>query len=957
MSAGQALANRGHGLAIHLAGRGVAAAPEIADGAEELNRQIDRNPDGGPGSCDPEGDGDPDGDGDPNESGPPPPGDTPAGPGGGRPKGNGGGGSSPAVFDPLVLDLDGDGVELSSIAAKDVYFDLDADGFAEKTGWVQPDDGLLAFDRDSNGKIDNGTELFGNATQDGFDALKLLDANLDGRFDASDAEFVNLKVWRDLNGDGVSQAAELQTLTELGISSISLASRPVGVSDEGNWVARSANVSFADGSIKTAESIYFGVDTRLTNFVLPEGFVFAEEASLLPNLKGFGDVPDLAIAISQDALLLQELKALVLGSDGIAVAALRTQVEQLVYNWVKVDEKPHSGRGSYVNYDKLAVVEAFAGQPFWATILSSGNAAAVATRYDSIIDGLVGRLVVQLSGAHYALNFAQEIDVPMFGHSLAAYEVFFYNAQADTLEGRLDLFLAMATELLEGDALSQLTSLEKLLDFAPNVSLVLFNGDRGALEEHLGTTLREDLNFSEVLQTGDVLIAIDKNVLVGTAAADILQAAASDSAQDGVFYGREGADTLVGAAGSDTLIGGAGNDTLTGNGGNDRLDGGTGNDWLRGGIGDDTYVFGRGYGQDYVEDSIGVGNRSGFDTIELAEGIAPGDLTLVQSGQSIVIKINGTTDQVTLHNTMDNDGDYDRIEQVRFADGTVWTHAQLFALATAPTSGDDSFLGGPEGESISGGAGNDTLIGQGGDDRLDGGTGNDLLQGAIGNDTYVFARGYGQDVIRDSMGTGNRGGSDTLEFGPDLLPSDLTVIQSGQNFIIKINGTTDQITLQDQLDNSGNYTRIEQARFADGTIWTHAQMFAIATLPTSGNDTFYAGPEAAMLSGEGGADTLVGAGGGDTLLDGSGADTLTGNAGNDRLDGGADNDMLRGGVGDDTYVFGRGYGQDIAADSIAQGNRAGTDTIELAPGIAPEDLIVVQSGQSMGPIYLASQRK
>jgi hypothetical protein len=60
---------------------------------------------------------------------------------------------------PLVLDLDGDGVELRSLSG--AYFDMDLDGFAERTGWVSADDGMLALDRDGNGTIDNITELLG----------------------------------------------------------------------------------------------------------------------------------------------------------------------------------------------------------------------------------------------------------------------------------------------------------------------------------------------------------------------------------------------------------------------------------------------------------------------------------------------------------------------------------------------------------------------------------------------------------------------------------------------------------------------------------------------------------------------------------------------------------------------------------------------------------------------------
>lgn len=90
--------------------------------------------------------------------------------------------------------------------------------------------GLL--DRDGNGTIDTGRELFGDATiksngqtaTDGFDALADLDSNADGKIGSEDTRYAHLRVWRDLNQDGQSQSGELFTLNDLGIASIHVAS-------------------------------------------------------------------------------------------------------------------------------------------------------------------------------------------------------------------------------------------------------------------------------------------------------------------------------------------------------------------------------------------------------------------------------------------------------------------------------------------------------------------------------------------------------------------------------------------------------------------------------------------------------------------------------------------------------------------------------------------------------------
>jgi hypothetical protein len=109
--------------------------------------------------------------------------------------------------DPLVLDLGGDGPNLTGVSVAAPTFDVNHTGFAIHTGWVQPTDGMLALDRNGNGVIDNGTELFGGLGVDGFDALRAYDSNSDGIIDASDPVFAQLRVWQDLNQDAVSDPA------------------------------------------------------------------------------------------------------------------------------------------------------------------------------------------------------------------------------------------------------------------------------------------------------------------------------------------------------------------------------------------------------------------------------------------------------------------------------------------------------------------------------------------------------------------------------------------------------------------------------------------------------------------------------------------------------------------------------------------------------------------------------
>lgn len=131
---------------------------------------------------------------------------------------------TPPRVDPLVLDLDGDGIETLGVnATTHVLFDHNNDGLKTGTGWIAGDDGFLVLDRDGNGTIDNGGELFGDQTLvdgikgfNGFGALWGEDSNNDFVFDANDSNFTAVRVWQDTNSDGISQTSELHTLTELG---------------------------------------------------------------------------------------------------------------------------------------------------------------------------------------------------------------------------------------------------------------------------------------------------------------------------------------------------------------------------------------------------------------------------------------------------------------------------------------------------------------------------------------------------------------------------------------------------------------------------------------------------------------------------------------------------------------------------------------------------------------------
>jgi Ca2+-binding RTX toxin-like protein len=438
-----------------------------------------------------------------------------------------------------------------------------------------------------------------------------------------------------------------------------------------------------------------------------------------------------------------------------------------------------------------------------------------------------------------------------------------------------------------------------------------------------------------------------------------------DNEAQGFFYGSvHGDDTLIGGTGDDYLNGQGGNDTLfgeagydvfNGEAGDDTLDPGVGGGYLTGGAGSDTYLFNRGDGTVWIDQS---GTAAGdADVLRFGPDITSADIVakrvhgLNPPGwggafpDDLGLTFKGSDDLVLLKNWWEPDTV--RVARIEFADGTIWTTADIEA-AMSP-AGDDRMLGDDAAsDRLNGGAGNDSLAGGGGNDVLGGGTGNDFidggtdddtLDGGAGNDVLVagsgnnsLAGGEGDDtfVVDASAGVdhiSDTGGVDTLVL-EGATPGDISLGVGSLKIVV--NSTGREIHIDDfDAENPLGSGGVEYFRFADGSVLDKQELIAaLGFHPTGGN----------------GNDTLNG-----TALN----DRLSGNGGDDILRGGHGDDLLEGSDGADVYQFNLGDGFDTiddAPDSI--GNRivfgVGTtrDSIVLATN-GPDLLIAYSAGDAV----------
>lgn len=379
--------------------------------------------------------------------------------------------------DPLLLDLSAEGSGILDTALS-AHFDHSGNGFAELTGWVGKDTGLLVYDVNNGGIITAGEALVGDGPQiseegsvlNGFEVLKKLAGQGLDILDNTNAIWGQLKVW--VGSDGTPGSGKLMTLDEAGILSISLTPTSVqsGVDSAGNTVNFVSTFTMADGSVRTIGDYSFQVnptDTWETNVLdVPDNI------KSLPEIVACGTVYDLSQAMVRDDGLSSLVSQLIATTD---VAQVQALVTSILERWTGANSTTRNSATDFMDARHLQVVEQFRGADFTADDLTlmAGNGAAAASQieavYQKIYDYVLGALVAQgplkalWDGTPFSISpsDAQTINTPDF----SAATTYFDSLRASD-PGTAANELALFAEALKG--LSQ-TSLSGYADFKAHI--------------------------------------------------------------------------------------------------------------------------------------------------------------------------------------------------------------------------------------------------------------------------------------------------------------------------------------------------------------------------------------------------------------------------------------------------------------------------------------------------------
>ncbi|TMO46963.1 hypothetical protein CWC24_08345, partial [Pseudoalteromonas ruthenica] len=530
--------------------------------------------------------------------------------------------------DPIVFDLDGDGVKTVGIEAG-VLFDHNSDGTRLGTGWVSASDGLLVLDKNGNGIIDNGRELFGDNTviddstgelaEHGYKALQALDKNNDGIINYRDEIYRRLQVWQDKNQDGFSQADELMSLADLGIVSIDVANyNNDGTIQNGNELAYKGVFTWLDGSEGNSNAVFFAEDPFYQEPLEP--ITVDDRFSHLPEADGTGGLHSLKESVGLNKSLADVVER-------FAEASTRSQqknlIDDLLFEWHKTSSTDtlYSYQRSIYNFDNLSP-DADGNYPphytpgvsvWWRmgnTLYTLGNLVEEADGSDhskaSVLEAFYGRRYNEI----YRSTLITTRSSSVAGENEYS-KSWSFNPFLKAQKERVANSINTAYEVLQENiyfTLAAQTRLKPLIDsIEPIFTADGLEYEFGNFESLLAEQAAID-PASAVMDAFDLVKNLEQNVVLqwsrsagflGKLYTLFMDQNTDESLLQSIYekysigpgqssYGKDAINIILsqsgvakGGAGDDIILGSSGDDVITTGLGHNRVDGGDGNDTIK----------------------------------------------------------------------------------------------------------------------------------------------------------------------------------------------------------------------------------------------------------------------------------------------------------------------------------------------------------------------------------------
>ncbi|WP_170000940.1 calcium-binding protein, partial [Campylobacter sp. RM16189] len=865
----------------------------------------------------------------------------------------------PEYYDPIVIDLNKDGTTTSKLNGA-VNFDIDSNGFKEATGWISPEDAFLAYDRDDNGIIDNGNELFGDKTiadttrgytdktaKNGFEALRAFDTNNDNIIDKNDEKFNKLLLWQDKNSNALTDDGELFALQDKNIKSIDLNYQEVSIDNNGNFIKQTSTVTFNDNTTTTADDVWFKVDLKDTE---QSDADISSSITALPEIYAFGNIYNLRNAMSMDSSLVDMVNGyVVLDQD-----SKEKQIDNLIFKWAGVEGIDINSRGSYIDARVLGVYEKMTGKPFYHKSFGSNPNSSVAnmlndlykefkdyayatielqTTYKGLIDtkyqyynydaNKYGYDFSNLNSKIRELyNSQNHEEIAKINGLIKKAAIYRDNLLASFEENLINLtsgneqfkYVAMSNyikgtdkgETINGSNAKDWIEGKKGDDYLSGGSgddvYVYRKGDGSdTIYDPQGANKLKfrDINRDEVdfLRENDYLSIQIKDTNEKITVQNFFNHYTQPAIS--IFEFADGATVLANEIRAFNLIGDDNDNSIYGFISDDVLKGNKGDDKLYGGQGNDAYVFNRGDGKDTIDD------ESGQDTIKFEGDITPEDILLTREQDRLIINIldkdkrpTGDSILVTDFFSFSSELGDGNIEKIVFSNGQIWDKNKILEKAKLEaTENRDTFYLTSNDDVFDALGGDDEIRGGVGNDTIAGNQGNDTLYGDDGNDTLIGGKG------NDKLYGGS--GNDTYVYykgdGNDVIEDTY-----GNNIIDFKNIKFDEIEFL--KSNSNLIIKIKE----NGETITINDILSSRYM--NGDNLTFKFMDERVISIQDIEFFLIGDDQNNYLNGYPTSDTIYGKKGND---------TIYGGSGNDTYIYYKGDGNDTISD------HSGSDTLDF----------------------------